>query len=533
MNKTLDINIANQIFHIDENAYKVLKNYLDAIKSYLANENSRDEIIQDIESRIAELFIERMISDKQVITSEDVKEIIKIMGEPQDYDISEDEDTQQTHHKQYVDKKLYRDKENSYISGVSAGLGHYLGIDVVWVRLLWILFTIFSTGWFILIYVLLWILVPEARTTAEKLAMKGEPINLSNIEKKIKEGYDNVSEKIKDVDVKKHSKQAQSNISSFFNQVEKIAIKIGEVLIKIIGFFLLVFSGLGLISLLFTALGLGGVGLFGNIDLIESGIIRLDGLIYSGIPTWLAIIATFIAVAIPLILVFIFSLKMLFSNLKRINRTFIISIVALWILSIATLIFIGVNSSLRERVSGEIVNTNSLNLTPQDTLFIKMRGNLDYTVTPFKHNEEKITYDKNDNKILYDSNVDVKFNHSSDQVAYIRVSKWTYAFDENKARNQASLLTYNYEIDTNQILLDSYLLSPPELVDNYLGIDIDIYVPEDLKIKLNENTKDFLENYFHPLESENKFDQIYVLNDNKLSCSSCKINDNTGNPIEQ
>jgi len=532
MNKTLDINIANQIFHIDENAYKVLKNYLDAIKSYLANETSRDEIIQDIESRIAELFIERMISDKQVITNEDVNEIIKIMGEPKDYSISDDEDNQQKQSYQKINKKLYRDKDQSYISGVSAGLSHYLGIDVVWVRLLWILFAILSFGWAILIYILFWILVPEARTTAEKLAMKGEPINLSNIEKKIKEGYDNVSDKIKDVDVKKHSKQAQNSISSFFNQLEKFILKVGKALVKIIGFFLMLFSGLGLLSLMFTALGLGGIGLFGNINLVESEIIRMDGFLHQGIPTWLVVVATFIALAIPLILIFILSLKMLFSNLRRISRTFIISIVILWVLSIATLIFIGVNSSLREKVSGEIVNTTSLNLKPQDTLFIKMKGNLNYTVTPFKQNQKKITYDENDNKILYDSNVDVKFNHTSDNVAYVRVSQWTYAFDEKNARNKANLISYNYLINSNQITLDSYLLSSPELRDNYLGVDIDIYIPEYVKLSLDENTNYFIENYFYPLESENKFNEVYMLNDNRLQCFSCKTIENSSNQNE-
>ncbi len=532
MNKTIDVNIANQIFHIDENAYKVLKNYLDAIKSYLSTEAGRDEIIQDIESRIAELFIERMISDKQVITSEDVNEIIKIMGEPKDYSISDDEGHQQNHSQHSVDKKLYRDKDQSYISGVSAGLSHYLGIDVVWVRLLWILFAILSFGWAILIYILFWILVPEANTTAEKLAMKGEPINLSNIEKKIKEGYDNVSEKIKDVDVKKHSKRAQSNISTFFNQLEKFVIKIGKILVKIVGFVLMIFSGLGLLSLIFTALGFGGIGLFSNIDLIDSGVIRLDGLIYNGVPAWLVIVSSFIAIAVPLILIFILSLRLLFSNLKRVSKTFVISISILWFLSIASLVFIGINSSLRERVSGEIVNTSSLNLKTQDTLFIKMKGNLNYTVSPFKKNQEKITYDENDKRILYNSNIDINFNHTSDNLAYIRISKWTYAYDESQARNQANLITYNYQIENNQISLDSYLLSPTELSENYLGVDIDIYIPEYVKINFDKNTNDFLENYFYPLESEEKFNETYILNNNKLFCSSCETIEASGNQNE-
>jgi len=533
MNKTLDINIANQIFHIDENAYIILKNYLDAIKSHLISEESRDEIIQDIEARIAELFIERMISDKQVINTEDVNDIIKIMGEPKDYSIADDEDSDdknQTYHR--INKKLYRDKDQSYISGVCAGLAHYLGIDVVWVRLLWILLTVFLYGGFIIVYILLWILIPEARTTAEKLAMKGEPINLSNIEKKIKEGYDNVSEKIKDVDVKKHSKKAQNNMSSFFTELENIVIKLGHILVKVIGFFLMLFSGVGLLSLLFTGLGLGSMSLFGDIDLIESGIVRFDGLIMDGIPHWLVISSAFIAAGIPLLLVFILSLKMLFSNLRRISRTFIFSMIGLWLLSIAFLVFMGINSSMKERVSGEVVNTTSLNLSPNDTLFVKMNGNLNYTVTPFKHNQSKVVYDENDNKILYDSNVDIKFNHTSDNQAFIRISHWTYTYSEEKAREKASLITYDYQVDENRINFDSYLLAPTDFKDYSVGVDIDIYIPEYVKLKFDENSNHFIENYFNSNESENKFNEIYILNDNKLFCSNCKSKENSGNPIE-
>lgn len=529
MNKTLDINIANQIFHIDENAYKVLKNYLDAIKSYLANEESRDEIIQDIEARIAELFIERMISDKQVINNEDVNDIIKIMGEPKDYSIPDEEDSTQSQSHQKNEKKLYRDKDESYISGVSAGLAHYLGIDVVWVRLLWILFTIFSTGWFILIYILFWVLIPEAQTTAEKLAMKGEPINLSNIEKKIKEGYDNVSEKIKDVDVKKHSKNAQSKISSFFTGLENIVIKLGQVLVKIIGFFLMIITGLSLLGLLFTALGLGGVGLFSNIDLVESNIIRLDGLDVEGLPIWLVILTSFLAAAVPLFLIFILSLKMLFSNLKSISKTFILSIIAIWVLSVGFLVYLGISSSAYERVSGETVETTTLEIKPQDTLFIKMKGNLNYTVTPFKHDQEKVTYDENDNKILYHSNVDVKFNNSSENKAYLRVSKWSYAYGEKKAREQARLVSYKYEINSNQLLLDSYFLAPTNMKDNYIGVDIDIYIPKNMNIYIDQNTENFIENYLEYNESKNKFDESFTLEGNKLFCASCKKIEASGN----
>jgi len=530
MNKTIDINIANQIFHLDENAYLSLKNYLDAIKAYLANEQSQDEIIQDIEARIAELFIKRMISDKQVINTEDVNEIIKIMGQPEDYDLS-DENENTAKSAQNINKKLYRDKEKSYISGVSAGLGHYMGVDVVWVRLIWILLSIFTTGWFIVIYILLWILIPEAQTTAEKLAMKGEPINLSNIEKKIKEGYGNVSEKMKDVDVKKHSRNAQNNISDFFSWLESFTITLGRVLLKIVGVIILVFSGLGLLGILLSALGIGGLGLFGSTDFYNSTLGNIDNIVMTGVPSWLFITAALIAGAIPLLLIFIFSLKLLLNNLKSISKPFIITTVSIWIISIVFLTITGINSSMKDFTSGEIVNTIKLKPKDQDTIFFKMRGNLNYTVFPFKQNREDVVYDETHKTlVLYDSNVDVKFSHTSEKDAYIRISKWAYDYDVNQAREKASLIDYNYTINDNQLMFDSYFLTPKELKDRSIGVDIDVYLPEKTIIKMDENMEDFIENYFYFSELENPFNEYYSIKNDKFECLSClKKNDSIGN----
>lgn len=523
MNKTLDINIANQIFHIDESAYRILKNYLDAIKTSLANEKSRDEIIQDIEARIAELFIERMISDKQVINIEDVNEVIKIMGQPEDFNIADDDDDTQSKTHKKTEKKLFRDKSQSYISGVCAGLSHYINVEVVWIRLVWILLTVFSSGWFILIYIILWALIPEAKTTAEKLSMKGEPITLSNIEKKIKEGYDNVSEKLKDVDVKKHSENAQNSISKFFSVLEQIVINLGKVLVKIIGFILLIFSGIGLLALIISTLGVSGIGLFSNIDLVESGLVRLDGIVITDFPAWVVILSTFLAIGIPLLFIFIFSLKMLFTNIKSIGTAFSISMVMLWLVSIAFIIFISISTSLKDKTAGEIVNTTALNLKPKDTLYLKMNANLNYTVFPFKQNQQKITYVENDDKqVLYDSNIDVKFNHISDDRAFIRISKWTYDFEESTARNKASLIKYDYEINENSFIFDSYMLAPKDLKNNSIGIDIDIYLPEDVLISLDESTDDFIENYFNANESENPYKEYFILKENRLFCESCE-----------
>jgi phage shock protein PspC (stress-responsive transcriptional regulator) len=199
MNKTVNINLAGIFFHIDEDAYAKLQHYLEAIKRSLTGTHGRDEIINDIEARIAELFSEKIKNERQVISIKEVDEVISVMGQPEDYMLDEEIFEDETSYTQTKGKKLFRDTEHSYVGGVSSGLGHYLGISAIWLRIAWILLTIFSTGAFILIYIALWIFVPEAKTTADKLAMRGEPVTISNIERKIREGFDDVAGKMKDI----------------------------------------------------------------------------------------------------------------------------------------------------------------------------------------------------------------------------------------------------------------------------------------------------------------------------------------------
>src|SRR5690606_29094737 len=153
------------------------------------------------------------------------------------------------------------------ISGVSSGLGHYLGIDAIWMRLLWVILTMASGGTFIVIYILFWILVPAAMTTAEKIMMTGEPVNISNIEKKIKDGFDtvadNVSEAAKNVSktvsgaAKKGSSSIKSNSKYFFDTLADIITFIFKLIAKFIGALFLVIGASALVGLIIALLSLG------------------------------------------------------------------------------------------------------------------------------------------------------------------------------------------------------------------------------------------------------------------------------------
>ena len=137
MNKTVNINLANTLFHIDDEAYNKLRLYLEAIKRSFAGTAGSDEIIADVEARVAELFLEKMENDRQVITQKEVDQVITIMGQPEDYmvdeDIFEDQPKSSKNASGKKTKKLYRDTDQKYIGGVCAGLEYYLGFDALWI----------------------------------------------------------------------------------------------------------------------------------------------------------------------------------------------------------------------------------------------------------------------------------------------------------------------------------------------------------------------------------------------------------------
>jgi phage shock protein PspC (stress-responsive transcriptional regulator) len=195
MKKTLTINLGGQIFNIDEDAYFRLNEYLDKIKKHFSGENEVDEIMNDIELRIAELLGDRINPGKQVIIIQDIEEIIKIMGEPHDFEDFEKEEKKKTYYRSSA-RHVYRDPDNRVLGGVCGGLGAYLGMDPIILRILFIIaFFGFGVGFFI--YIILWIIIPEAKTIAQKIEMRGEPVNVSNIGNFVREEFDNIKNNFK------------------------------------------------------------------------------------------------------------------------------------------------------------------------------------------------------------------------------------------------------------------------------------------------------------------------------------------------
>ena len=194
MKITLSVNLGGYSFHIDEDAYADLKRYLKNLELYFAEEESSSEILSDIETRMAELFKAKITGFKQVITIDDVLEVIAVLGTPEDIADKEDNSAYDKFSKPGY-HRMYRDTDNRIIGGVCAGMAAYWSIDPIIPRII-LAALVLAGGLGLLIYLVLWIVLPEAKTTAQKIEMKGEPVNIHNIKEAVKKEFNNVRKKM-------------------------------------------------------------------------------------------------------------------------------------------------------------------------------------------------------------------------------------------------------------------------------------------------------------------------------------------------
>jgi len=190
MKITVSINLGGYSFNIDEDAYAELKRYLKNLELHFAGEESSSEILSDIETRMAELFRAKLTSYKQVINIDDVHQVVSIMGTPEDISDADgpsarDKFSAPGYH------RMYRDTDHRIIGGVCSGMAAYWDLEPWIMRVIFVVLAI-SGGLGILVYLILYIVLPEAKTTAQKIEMKGNPVNIHNIKESVKKEFNTV-----------------------------------------------------------------------------------------------------------------------------------------------------------------------------------------------------------------------------------------------------------------------------------------------------------------------------------------------------
>ncbi len=352
MNKTIIININGIIFHIEEDAYEVLQTYMTAVKRHFGYSPDSNEIVSDIENRIAEMFSERINQQKAVITMQDVTEVTAQMGDISDFEEfgeegEENGDSSYQYQTYSGNRTLFRDPDDKVIGGVCSGLGHYFDIEAKWIRVAFILLFVLGGSGFLL-YIILWILTPLARTRADKMSMRGEEANLHNF----KRNFDEEMEGLR----KNFSEAGQRIKPGLKNTARRTGNAVGgfvNIIVKIIGILVIIISIIILIGAIIALLGfLGNPGNSFFIDNIQPT--RFIDPAYYTLFVWLV----FLAIFIPLLSLIMLSIRIITGS--RINKYFGYSLLIVWIASVGFLAYYGSLMGMDHSIDSSVVETTPL-----------------------------------------------------------------------------------------------------------------------------------------------------------------------------
>ena len=351
MKKTLTVNLGGTVFHIDEDAYQLLDKYLSNLRIHFRKEEGSEEIMNDFEMRISELFGERVRLGHEVITIEHVEEVINRMGKPEEIFEEETEEEKEnakkrTYQEQVITgkKKLMRDPDNRVIGGVAAGIAAYMGWDATAVRLAMILLLFIPVvHWMAILYIVLWMVMPLARTAADRLIMRGKSVTLETIGQTVTDGFEKVSNNVNDYISSDKPRSFFQKIADLFVTVFGFLLKFGAVLVGIIllpPLLLVVF----ILFVITIALIGGGAGI-----LYQLSPFGMD--LYNGIPVYMAVIGCIgiiLLIGIPAIALLFAIFGQLF-NLKPLPNPAKWTLLVIWILALIGSIIYFVNLGLPAR----------------------------------------------------------------------------------------------------------------------------------------------------------------------------------------
>jgi len=509
MKKTLTVNISGIVFHIDEDAYDKLNIYLLRIRSHFTTAEGGDEIMTDIESRIAEMLQGKISGSKEVITLGEVLEVIHQLGDPEQIGGGEEhagDPKGKIPMEEKHPRRLYRDPDNAILGGVAGGLGIYFQIDPVWIRILFVLLALLS-GFGILTYLILWIVVPKARTTAEKLEMKGEQINVSNIEKTIREEYESVKKNLKDLSAeagksfkKKSERRAGesilNNLVVVVGDIFRVFFRVVAVLIGLL--FLIV--GFSLIMGFIWSLAGGPVSFGPDFEVKAFSLPALAELILTNQTlVTLAVISMVLIIGVPLLVMIYAGVRLIF-GLKANARFFGWTALALWLGGLGLgliLFFSGLRNFTTQR---SVVQETVMETTLPDTLYLDLNHNRFHEMGLTEREADEI----GSWNLLWASETNqrsgiprLQIHHTTNATVLVVVKKEARGMNPAVARRNAESISYAFTEDTGRLIFDPFFSFDKEDGWRAQKVEIDVYVPATIPIIVSDALEEVVDVRWH------------------------------------
>ncbi len=537
MNKTIIININSIVFHIEEDAYEILRSYMIDIKRHFGRSEDSKEILEDIENRIAEMFSERIHSGKkEVIGIVDVNQVIAQMGRVSDFEagILEDESTttkdpidysaekaSSEHVDQaaepkisatnasYFAKKLMRDPDDKMLGGVASGLGHYFGIESKWVRVIFLAFFLFA-GSGAMLYVVLWMVMPLASSRADRMAMRGEAPNLENFKKSFEKEIDEFP-----------ALNSRDTGGRAKHTVESVIGRIFRVIGRILGVFALSIISISLIGFfivfVFSWLNLSGF----HTDIMFPPLLNMETR-----EAYFALMAGFLAISIPFMSLFYLLLRVLF-NAPKMNNYASLTLLTMWCLSIIAVIYFSISTShdFREtstiKVEKPLQPATSFVLSERDVRVIDASDE-DRSKGRIKAIDEG--YSLRDDLAITIESID------SLEKPFIQYNYTAKGRTFKQASDNASDIAYKVKQDGRNLIFDShFLFSTDKKVYRDQRIDVKVFLPVGTSVTIMNNMDYKVRNsvWIHDCyPGINHKSTEWIMTKNGLKCA-------TANPEEQ
>ncbi|MFT4777799.1 MAG: phage shock protein PspC (stress-responsive transcriptional regulator) [Flavobacteriales bacterium] len=514
MNKTLSVNIGGYIFNIEEDAYTQLRNYLDSISSYFAGQEGSDEIISDIEARIAELFNERLGTDRQVVINDDVEQVIIIMGKPEQYAEAEEDTQTSSKSKSNDNRRFYRDLDNSMIGGVCSGFSHHLGWDPVILRALFVLLLFTSIG--IPLYIILWILIPAASSTAEKLKMKGQKINVENISKKINEEMDNVKSKFSSEGKTEGSKSVNkliAGLGEFFSFIASF--------LRVVLGVLFLMLGIGMLIGFVIAIGGFSSGIPGNPELSISFL--QDYIFFNPHMLSLAIIAAILLLVAPFLYFIYLGVRLLLRIQPPVKGVGII-LLGMFILGSILASIAAINQAKEFNSEERIAIRQPQTEFASDTLIIRAAEDHLWHNQISIHRLDPWERLKIIDDEMFFADPHFRARPSDSEFFVFEIDYESSGASTTAALDYAEEITYNYELDGNTLTLDPFYSIPRDRKYRDQEVVLTVRIPKGKMIILDESTRRLVSGYYNwlGLKMSEIPGKTFVNVDGEIICSNCE-----------
>ncbi|MFY7938673.1 MAG: hypothetical protein ACOVOQ_14935, partial [Flavobacterium sp.] len=325
------------------------------------------------------------------------------------------------------------------------------------------------------------------------------PVTISNIEKKVREEFESVSNKFKNADYNKMGNEAKAGATKVADGIGEILMNVFKVFAKILGTIILVFSSFALLGICFVSIFM----IFSS-SMPDNYILNhISTPIGLETPIWAQGVLFLLAFGIPMFFFLMLGLKLLVTNLKSIGNVFKFSLLGIWVIAVGILISLGINEATQIAFDGKTVKKETINIAQTDTLIIKFKNNDFHSKSSYDHTDFKLTQDEKNNEIIYSNNVTIEVMKTDEAIPYLQIERLAVGKTAIEAKNRAEKIKYGYKIEGNQLILDNYLLT--NAANKFRGqkVELFLYLPKGTLFKADENMQiyDDSENDFFNLHS--------------------------------